>query len=74
MRTRHAFAALLVALLLSPIVLSVGMILIVPVALVLLPVLVVVGLAALPAVLASIAPTDEPARMPIEASIPAPVV
>jgi hypothetical protein len=71
MKTRHAFAASLVAVLLSPVVLSVGMILLVPVALVLLPVLFIVGFAALPAMIASLARVESPARTPIEASLPA---
>jgi len=61
MKKRQAIAALVVAMLLSPVVLSIGVIVAIPLVLVLLPVLLILSIAALPAIVVSLARAGVPA-------------
>jgi hypothetical protein len=61
MKTRHALIVLGTALLLTPVVLSVGLFILIPVAVLLLVALPILGVAALPMLLVSAARETEPA-------------
>jgi hypothetical protein len=59
MKVRHAIAILL-ALVVAPLLLGLGVFLLIPVALVLLPVLAIAGIAVLPAALSAMSRSSEP--------------
>jgi hypothetical protein len=60
MRTRYVLAAVVIGLALTPVVLSIGALVLIPLAIVMLPVLLLAAIAAIPAVLLSSARASEP--------------
>ncbi len=60
MKTRFVIAVVVISLALTPVVLSIGALVLVPLAIVLLPVLLLAAVAAIPAVLLSLARASEP--------------
>ena len=66
MKTRFVLGMVVVSLALTPVVLSIGALVLVPLAIVLLPILLLAAVAAIPTMLLSVARPSEPGPVPQE--------